>query len=402
MMKLLKKLMKNLMVKENNERKMIKVIKDFDVSELLVKRKKLAFVLKSMAATSKYQYKDILPTTKYVTYTNIKTVYKFLDSDSLFVFCSELSNDLTENNMFETDDKSDVYISCFFQGNEKASDTYSQWLAYCNGGGASFEFYFGQASLFLYCNKDYDSYSKDVLNCFNNMNDIQKNMFNYSLLCNNSKKESDYYLYPNYPIYVQYCDSNNEINYPFYKRTIEHISNSELLLPYIKHSGFVQESEARLAFINKNHRLDPCIKFMEKGDNTKVPYIEVKFGDIDKNNRPCVFGDITNENVEERIKNVIEAVPFHMRNAEYPIVIPQGNNQEEVYNLVEKYLKESHLNIKIICQGHLPITKITLAPTIDSAQQKKKLEIYCQSKYWLRNVEICESNIPYNIMNNNH
>ena len=58
--------------------------------------------------------------------------------------------------------------------------------------------------------------------------------------------------------------------------------------------------------------------------------------------------------------------------------------------------------MSIICQGHLPITKITLAPTSDKELLKKKLEIFCKSKYWLRNVEICTSKLPYNMININH
>lgn len=386
---------------------MIEEIKDFDIKELFIKRKEIASALASMPATSKYKYQDILPTTKYVTYTNLKSVYNFIDSDSLYVFCSELSNDYSENKMINVDMPYDTYIASFYQGDEKSGDVYSQWLAYCSGGGASFEFYFGQDTLCLQNELSKDEYKNFVAEQFKCMNNAQKNMFNFSLLCNDAKQSSDFYLYPNYPILVQYCDANNQVNQSFYSRVISKVmnQNKNLILPYFKHSGFFQENEARLAFINKDHRLDRCIKFMEKPDNTKIPYIEVKFGDIDKDNRPCKFVDSNSKDIEKVIKEMLDNRSLHKRNNSFPIVIPQGNNQEMIYNIVEKILNSDDYkkyNYKIICQGHLPITKITLAPMKDSALQKKKLQIYCRSKYWLRNVEICESSIPYNTMNNNH
>ena len=148
---------------------------------------------------------------------------------------------------------------------------------------------------------------------------------------------------------------------------------------------------------------------MDKSNGAKIPYIEVKFGNNDYNYKPCEFLGIKPEKLNEgEVKKRLQSFSPLKLSSQYPIIVPQGHNQEQVFNIVEKVVNEinkdrpSYQKIKIICQGHLPITKITLAPTEDRKEQRKMMEIYCKSKYWLRNVEICESIIPYNTTNNNH
>lgn len=389
---------------EKGREEMLKKIQDFDVKELLCKRNEIRVKFENMNSSSMYGNKDITPKTKYVTYTNINSLYKFLDSDLLRLGCSELSNDYMENKMMPIEKTYDTYICSFYQGDESAGDKYSQWLAYCSNGGASLEFYFGQDYINLIATNSTKDYKNNAVKNFELIDSKTKCLFDYSLLCGDDK--SAFYLYPNFPVYVQYCDEVNKNNNSIYISVLSSISADQgLLAPYFKHSGFVQESEARLAFINKNHRLDPCVKFREKDDGTKVPYIEVKFGDNDKNNRPCGINGDNEKELEETIIKQLNNRTCAEILYNKPIIIPQGNDQEKIYNIVEKVLNYDDFkkeNLKIICQGHLPITKITLAPMKDSSIQKKKLEVYCKSKYWLKSVEICESKIPYNTQNNNH
>ena len=386
------------------EKKMLKRIQDFDVKELLCKTNEIRIKLANMSSVSKYANKDITPNTKYVTYTNISSLYKFLDSDLLRLGCSQLSNDYMENHMMSIEKTYDTYICSFYQGDESAGDKYSQWLAYCSNGGASLEFYFGQDYINLKATNSTEDYENNAIKHFDLIDESEKNLFDYSLLCGDEK--FSFYLYPNFPVYVQYCDEVNKNNNSIYISVISSIEKDKgLLAPYFKHSGFEQESEARLAFINKNHRLDQCIKFRERNDGTKVPYIEVKFGDNDKNNRPCGIKGDNEQELEESIIELLNNRTYAEILYKTPIIIPQGNDQEKIYNIVEKVLNSNSFKeerLKIICQGHLPITKITLAPMKDASIQKKKLEIFCKSKYWLKNVEICESKLPYNTQNNNH
>ena len=367
----------------------------------------------------------------YVKYTPISTVYNILESDSLYLFCSELSNDFSENTFFSVDQAVDTYISCFYQsskvnqGKFDGNDIYSQWMSYCREGGVSFEFYFGQDIINLSKNFGDSEYNDKVKTIVKDNSEL----FDYSLIYGNPKGDFEFIKYSAYPIQVGYYNDSvysiiggerrlrddflTQINYVC--NQIKGL-NREDILPYFKHGGFCQEREARLVYLNKNNRLVRCINFLEKKDGTKVPYIMLKFGDMDANNRPCNFVTTTDESLlEKEIKEKIDAIDaIKFKSGISPIVIPQGYNQEQIYNLVEKAIKERKKRIKkdeknmfykgpsIICRGHLPITKITVAPTNDRREQRKKLEIYCKNKYWLRNVEICESRIPYNTNNINH
>ena len=392
--------------------KMIKKIEDSSIQDTFKKRKIIMDATIEKLVGHQYDYQTITANSTFVKYTNIRTQYKMLDSDSLYLFCSELSNDLSENKASLEEKSEDTYISSFYLDNRSesnASDVYSQWMSYCKDGGVAFEFYFGQDIIGVDESRNYEDQINDT---FKSLNDTQKNIFNFSLLCGDAKSPSDYFLYKNFPFQVSYYDNSlYDKNDTVPVKDIANLCNvtPEFILPFFKHSGFIQECEARLVFINKNNRLSKCIKFIDKNDGTKIPYIEVKFGSNDNEFKPCDFVDIKpTDSLEEAINKKINIIPGYKLNPRFPIIIPQGREQEKIYNLVEKALNSrdtslltSH-RVCIICQGHLPITKITVAPTNDRAEQKKMLEIYCKSKYWLRNVEICESQIPYNTVNNNH
>lgn len=410
----MKKFVKFLIDNHKKENMMLKAIDDVSVRQLLSLEQYIKKIFKA-ADSSKYNDSEfVYGRTKYAQYTQIKFVYNFLDSDSVYASCSELSNDKNENKMLSINDCQDAYISCFYKGNEDVGDVYSQWLAYCPKGGVSFEFYFGQDNFKTQKHIDtnnIEEYIKEIENDLDNMSKEQKHIFKYSLLCNDSDDSKNYYLYENYPISVFYRDKASLIqNEQIIDSMLQPIRNklsisNYMVVPYLKDIGFYQEKETRLAFINSGDRLQKCIKFRKNDDGTKTPYIEVKFGDMDLNNRPCEFvkrqrGESERDAVIRRIKEY----PLAAKSGKTPIIIPQGYNQEEIYNIVEDVINTEFKDddYKIICQGHLPITKITLAPTFDSTVHKKKLEIYCKSKYWLRSVEICESKIPYKYINSNH
>ncbi len=365
-----------------------------------------------------YEVVPVNADTKYVKYTSKDTMYKMLDSDSVLLFCSELSNDKTENHLFSKIPAADTYITCFYHNNGNtlnkvnSSDVYSQWMSYCQDGGAAFEFYFSQDNInYIYSKTDVNALKTKIeSNLFNTR------IFDYSLISNAPKDKSDYIKYSTFPFQVQYYGedvlsesrgySNSYVD-SLLKAAGKQYLPIEYIAPYFKHSGFVQECEARLAFVNYNNQLSNCINFMTKADGTKVPYITARFGNLDDLNKPCNFVDEDEETtLSEQVEKKFDNIPPYKLNSHFPIVIPQGRDQEVIYDIVENKVneieKEHNVRINIICQGHLPITKITLAPTEDRWEQSKKMKIYCKSKYWLRHVQICESTIPYNTHNNNH
>lgn len=353
--------------------------------------------------------------TSYVKYTPKSTMYKILESDSIFFTCSELSNDTTENKLLSLKNTA-TFITCFYHCNQSdntnitnGSDVYSQWMSYCSGGGAAFEFYFGQDIMSYATSSAYANDSeKRIEDAFKRAQ--EKNILDYSLLYKDAADSSDYIYSTAFPFQVQYYTNTPSNDTPrTFNNQIKAIASKcgifeEQIAPYFKHSGFVQECEARLAFVNYNNQLSNCISFMPKSDGTMLPYIEVKFGSNDRWNSPCDYipdqrTDIINSEADNRL------VMLAKRNPYFPIIIPQGRDQEKIFENVTRKLEKyegSEFKIPVICQGHLPITKITLAPTPDRAEQRKMMEIYCQSKYWLRRVEIKQSEIPYNMQNTNH
>lgn len=389
-------------------------------------------------APHKYNYlSPINANSLYVKYTSKSTVYKMLESDSLYLFCSELSNDHSENHILPIEDTVDAYITCFYQNNIQpgiqsinSSDVYSQWMSYCREGGAAFEFYFAQ-DLISFGN-NLGNTEDDVYKCMKSkLDDLDAkniNIFDYSILCNTHKKPLDYIKYSTFPFQVQYFDQDifierngNEVNLidSTYLKQLRKLAENcdielEKLTSYFKHSGFVQECEARLSFLNYKGQLNDCIHFLDKPDGGKLPYIIAKFGDLDNENRPCNFVKLKRgDNLIDTVKSKLDKIPEYKFNSKFTIIIPQGHDQEKVYDAVETVVRDKVIERekeygtkdkgpRIICQGHLPITKITLAPTEDRKEQRKMMEIYCKSKYWLRNVEICESQIPYNTQNINH
>ena len=385
-------------------------------------------VMDSVSSIGNFPKIPINANTTYVKYSGMKSMYDILESDSLYFFCSELSNDKKENQFIQRDNPQEAYISCFYNSNsanmsfqKNSSDIYSQWMGYCHDGGAAFEFYFYQDRLCeLFPRKQLCQ--KDVAENF-----IKNNveMFDLSLISANDKSTSEYVKYSAFPFRVQYYDDeifaeslgndNKHLSSEnTYLQSIEDIINENnvnknLVAPFFKHSGFVQECEARLAVVNCDDQISKCVKFLKGTNGERIPYIIAKFGDCDKIMRPCVKLDKDGENIFENsksIENYIKQIPDYKRERQFPIVIPQGRNQEEIYQTVESIISEMERkeegDFNIICQGHLPITKITLAPTTDRKEQVKMMEVFCKSKYWLRHVKICESKIPYNTNNINH
>lgn len=351
--------------------------------------------------------------TSYVKYTSKSTMYKMLESDSIFFCCSELSNDTTENKLLSLKNTA-TFITCFYHCNTaddaditNSSDVYSQWMSYCPGGGAAFEFYFGQDII------NYETSPETVIDDEKHIEDAfkrasEKEILDYSLLYKDAVNSSDYICSAAFPFQVQYYTNSYDTPGTF-NNQIKAIASKckipeEQIAPFFKHSGFVQECEARLAFVNYENQLSNCISFMQKSDGTMLPYIEVKFGSNDKWNAPCHYiHDCRTGDIDSKADNRL--VMLAKRNPYFPIIIPQGRDQEKIFESVTRSLEKYENNefkIPVICQGHLPITRITLAPTPDRVEQRKMMEIYCQSKYWLRRVEIRQSEIPYNVQNTNH
>lgn len=307
-------------------------------------------------------------------YTSLPVLFSILENDAIWASGTRFSNDSSEEILIRNEGfhdlnyMSDSFIICF---SDKA-DCLSQWRGYCFNGGAAIEFDVRQPQFYSVLHADYDT-----SRCF----------------------ELEY----NAPFPVLYVEqeelslSRNSLSAQLLK-DVEAGSYSpweiEDIVPYFKDDAFVEESEWRLLFGNKRGKLSRCIRFRTLKDEAKVPYMVVRAGDLGKSYSRCVF---------ESKEYTVDKLNKMRSSGIIAIRIPQGNDQESVYYKVEKAVNEYNKNeglkgnnkIRIYCEGHLPIRRIIVSPTYNRERTAEKIKRYCWSNYWLRDVEVTFSNIPY-------
>lgn len=298
-------------------------------------------------------------------YTSLPVLFSILDGNEFWAANVRFSNDAMEEKMLRLDNLSarDDYIICFCAENDKLS----QWRGYCHNGGVAIKLYLTFPQ-------------------------------NYSILHNDFDKTGNYEIYENTPLPVVYLNSESNT---FVKR--KEVSNIiaaskysgdirlEDLLPYMKNGYFYEEKELRFVFSNINGNLSKCIRFRTLQDGVKVPYIVVRHGIVGKMNGNCLT------NVAEYNDDRIE----ELASQRLPIWIEEGFNQEAKYYEMMKRVEEFQKKVKpaypvrVFCKGRLPIEKITVAPTYDRERKAEQIKRFCMSKYWLNNVEVEVSKIPY-------
>lgn len=301
----------------------------------------------------------------FIHYTSLPVLFSILEGNEFWAANVRFSNDAMEERMLKLDNLSarDDYIICFCAENDKLS----QWRGYCHNGGAA----------------------------------IQLNLFfpqSYSVLHNDFDETGNYEIYENTPLPVVYLNPNS--NTDVKRREINSIIDGsgyakdislEDILPFLKNGCFYEEKELRFVFSNINGNLSKCIRFRTLQDGVKVPYMVVRHGNVGKMNGNCLT-DVAEYN-EDRINE------FAMQGL--PIWIEEGFDQETKYFEVMKRVKEFNNKskfckpVRVFCKGKLPVEKITVAPTYDRERKAEQIKRFCMSKYWLHNVQVDVSQIPY-------
>lgn len=290
-------------------------------------------------------------------------MFNILEGNEFWASNVRFSNDAMEERMLQLDNLStrDDYMVCFCAEN----DQLSQWRGYCNNGGAAIEL------------------------------DL-RNMQEYSVLHSDFDETGKYEVYRNYAFPVVYL--NPDVRADIMRKKINDIVVSEDdfddssvsdLLPYLKNGYFHEEKEVRLVFSNINGNLSKCIRFRTLEDGVKVPYMVIRHGIVGKMNGNCLT-DVS-EYTDSKIKEIAQDARA--------IWIEEGSDQEAKYydmlKRVEKCKKEMRNDIKVFCKGRLPIVRITVAPTYDRERKAEQIKRFCKSKYWLNQVEVEVSKIPY-------
>lgn len=222
--------------------------------------------------------------------------------------------------------------------------------------------------------------------------------------------------------------------------------------PFIKHAGFREEDEYRLVFRNEDGHLTKCVRYHDvEGSGIRRPYIVVKPGDPAFDGKLCTVrlclkeAGLTRRLTEElkgKLARGVKLIDCHVppdgklhkgytdrlcfgctrrywvndssvtgvcryaqskseefeygpHAAENSVIISQGKQQERVFNAVYKAVKKIDPSIPVWCEGHLPIRSITVGPCTHQREAEENIRHYCRHVYWLRDVEIKSSTIPF-------
>jgi hypothetical protein len=78
-------------------------------------------------------------------------------------------------------------------------------------------------------------------------------------------------------------------------------------------------------------------------------------------------------------------------------VLGQGDDQEDIFNFLDKYLKKlkKRADYKIWCNGYPPIRRIIVERSSETAAIVESIKRYCSHIYWLKDVDVSASVIPY-------
>lgn len=218
--------------------------------------------------------------------------------------------------------------------------------------------------------------------------------------------------------------------------------------PYIKHKGFEEEDEYRLVFSNESGLFDKCIQYKKQESTAlRIPYVVARAGNPNLAKRKCVIRVcLSNPEQEDEVVEMLKKIvpitdakschkdahkgkdsvlpewfcqgctlrqwkPYGKKNCRYKgeeleyeiglpgskscIYISEGLDQEEVHRKIYPAIKNYNSEIKVWCEGHLPIRSITVGPCENQATVKESIEYYCKHKYWLKDVDITVSRIPF-------
>jgi len=354
-------------------------------------------------------------------YTRLNNFYNIIKTDGLWATHARFSNDDEELRYIDKEIPKDKEINIpeeyYIVSLCDDDDLLSQWRGYCGEDeGVAIGFDLGIVQYF-YLHSKLQEKQPDSSPFFNIANKV---FYEY-------KEVSDYY-----EQFVKEGDYN--IAY-------------KMLKPYAKHPKFREEREYRLAVVNVDGQFDNYIRYRPSAGR-ETPFIEIKFGNPKNNICSCNIRLNIKKDVEDKLFDVLDdgikyriikcrkstdTLRYGRHNdsncygcsmkryvmgdycnygddyvsidiSKNIIHISEGNDQKDVFLKVSQIVDEINRNTKEIdkitiwCEGHLPIRKICVGNTRRKDELKESIKHYCQhnnEQYWLKYVEIANSDIPY-------
>lgn len=331
----------------------------------------------------------------------------------------------------------DAYISCFC----KECDCLSQWRGYAHNGGVAIGFDFERDAKFSILASGVSSATEVKTKSQRVVRDALVRDVEYINLSESLSEQDIKSKIDDWGICkIDLGNGNASLDEAVSKKLADSI-------PYIKHAGFKEEHEKRLVFTNNDRGLDACLRYRKSESAAiQIPYIVACCGDPLLDARECVvrtsFSDISliadlqnaldkgnvqccsplvfdclcraepdvvektdevcfgcsrkgNFDIEQRTAACKGSDIYALRADDHDIYISQGKNQKQICEVVRRWLAERKDTRKVWCEGHLPIRKIVIGPCPNKAEVEESISYYCKHTYWLQDVEIVVSQIPY-------
>ncbi|MDE6024088.1 MAG: DUF2971 domain-containing protein [Lachnospiraceae bacterium] len=189
------------------------------------------------------------------------------------------------------------------------------------------------------------------------------------------------------------------------------------LIPYIKNKKFDEEKEYRLIFdledlynAEQEHMRGGKNIYLDM-DGVKKPNIRIEFGDVrdslEKDTIEIYYADLAYQDAledfvkaleKEKIKVAQKLMPDGTKLRKNELLLGNGKNQERVMWRLSQMLNVNRgifKNVKVWCDGHLPLRQIIVAPGKDAELMRKSILQYKNNKYWMKYIDVKVSEIPY-------
>lgn len=394
----------------------------------------------------------------YYQYRDFDSFWSIIKSDCFWATDARFSND-SEEQRFGTNimhrvlprdssvppNLNEDYIVCFCREDDKLS----QWRGYAAEGGVSVGFDFNAAVPFHVIHKDQEA-GPGLRSSAYEVVFAQLGQVCYLRPKGPGESDEDY---------RDYCTNRigcaEEVKRKDSNAVEAALIELKKCAPFIKHEGFKEEDEYRLVFRNEDGRLSKCIRYRSADSNgIRRPYVVVCPGNPAYNRKSCsvrlclqdlkltevlkkkleagLKAKLLNANLVDctqpwngkRIKtskdplcfgctrrywvndisvekkciynksgtDEYEVGPHSMENS---VIVSQGKDQEKIFNTVYKVVKAVEKSIPVWCEGHLPIRSITVGPCTYQKETVENIRHYCRYVYWLRDVSIKASTIPF-------
>jgi len=363
-----------------------------------------------------------VPTTSLYHYTSREVFWKIIEGESFLARHIQFSNDSEENRIGKKKmeeamkaEKSVLapsdalpFMICFCE----EEDLLSQWRGYAKEG-IAIEFDFSKG---LY-GAGTDTFS--TYYCYTIMNAEGDSEY----MSVNSGGEDSFMGAIASPYKVIYTSADEQLGTEITDRVKSIIKmsaterlqqNAVNMVPYIKNEHFNEENEYRLIFDMRQ-----LVSGEEKLLSQKYIYIDVE--GVKKPNIRVRFGNQYTAKNEEKVtiyysdrglKDKFDTFAKDMSKDRSIIVQPkretgkkrlkpneillsEGKNQELVCTKLRQMFYQE--DIKIWCDGHLPIRRIIVGPSKDAKLMQDSIEEYKKTKYWMRDIEVEVSKIPLRI-----